>query len=174
MTFLRLIRIMFRSAERWDRRRTIARIVETESETVVSIRREALHATRGAVLRGEAWVVDGDTIVIDNIHIRLAGIDAPELDHPYGRNARRAMMGLCRGQTITARFVGELSYNRGVAVCTLPDGRDLAAELVKQGLAVDWPKFSGGRYRHLEPTGVRKKLSRCDARQRGRMPPQSR
>ena len=41
------------------------------------------------VLRGRCWVVDGDTIVIDNTHIRLAGIDAPELDHPYGKQAKR-------------------------------------------------------------------------------------
>jgi micrococcal nuclease len=34
------------------------------------------------VLRGRCWVIDGDTIVIDNVRLRLAGIDAPELDHP--------------------------------------------------------------------------------------------
>lgn len=36
------------------------------------------------VLKGQCWVIDGDTIVINNTHIRLAGIDAPELDHPWG------------------------------------------------------------------------------------------
>lgn len=51
----------------------------------------------------------------------------------------------------------------------VPDGRDIAAELVKVGHAIDWPKYSGGRYRDLEPSGIRKKLWRADARQRGRL-----
>lgn len=33
-------------------------------------------------LRGPCWVIDGDTIIIDKIRIRIAGIDAPELDTP--------------------------------------------------------------------------------------------
>lgn len=120
-------------------------------------------------LVGTCWVVDGDTIVIDNTHIRLAGIDAPELDHPYGNQAKWALVRLCKGQTVTARIIPEVSHDRICAQCFLPDGRDLAAELVKLGLAIDWPKFSGGRYAHLEVPGVRKKLWRCDARQRGRV-----
>jgi endonuclease YncB( thermonuclease family) len=57
--------------------------------------------------------------------------------------------------------------HRCVAQCFLPDGRDLAAELVSAGLALDWPKFSGGKYRHLEPADARRKLWRGDARQKG-------
>lgn len=120
-----------------------------------------------ATINGRCWVIDGDTIVIDNKHIRLAGIDAPELDHPWGQQSKWAMVKLCKGQTITARIKPEMSYDRVVAECFLPDGRDLAAELVKAGLALDWPKFSGGKYRHLEPADVRRKLWRAQLRQRG-------
>ena len=67
----------------------------------------------------------------------------------------------------TARLKPELSYDRIVAECFLPDGRDLAAELVRSGLALDWRKFSGGKYRHLEPEDARRKLWRAQARQRG-------
>ncbi|WP_082237402.1 thermonuclease family protein [Roseovarius tolerans] len=119
-------------------------------------------------LKGKCWVIDGDTIVIDKVHVRLAGIDAPELNHPWGRNSRSAMIRLCKGQIITAELHPESTYDRAVATCYLPDGRDLAAELVRQGLAIDWPKFSGGRYKHLEPEGIRKKLWRADAKQKGR------
>ena len=119
------------------------------------------------VLRGRCWVIDGDTIVINKIRLRLAGIDAPELDHPWGKKSKWAMVQLCKGQTVTARIKPELSYDRMVAECFLPDGRDLAAELVRIGLALDWPKFSGGKYRHLEPEDARRKLWRADARQRG-------
>lgn len=123
------------------------------------------------VIKGRCWVIDGDTIVIDNTHIRLAGIDAPELDHPWGQQSKWAMVKLCKGQTITARIKPEMSYDRIVAECFLPDGRDLAAELVKAGLALDWPKFSGGKYRHLEPADARRKLWRAHLRQRGLAPP---
>lgn len=123
------------------------------------------------IIRGRCWVVDGDTIVIDRVNIRLAGVDAPELDHPYGQQAKRALMALCRGQVVTAVTDGSASYERTVATCTLEDGRDLAAEMVKSGLALDWNKHSGGRYRRLEAEGLRKKLWRVEAKHRGRVPP---
>lgn len=115
--------------------------------------------------------MDGDTIIVQKISIRLFGIDAPEMDHPYGRNAKSAMIGLCRGQTITVHVTDVDDYGRTVANCYLPDGRDLSAEMVKIGHAIDWPKFSGGLYRQYEEDGIRRRLWRCDARQKGRMPP---
>jgi endonuclease YncB( thermonuclease family) len=39
-------------------------------------------------LSGSAYVHDGDTIYIDRQPIRLAGIDAEELDEPHGIAAR--------------------------------------------------------------------------------------
>ena len=122
-------------------------------------------------LRGRAWVIDGDTIDIGGTRIRLAGIDAPEMDHPYGKNAKWALVNLCRGQEIRAVYDGDQSHDRIVATCYLPDGRDLSAEMVRAGLAIDWPKFSRGKYSGLELPGIRKKLWRCDARQKGLMPP---
>jgi endonuclease YncB( thermonuclease family) len=109
--------------------------------------------------------------MIDKVRIRLAGIDAPELDHPWGKRSKWALVEMCKGQIVTARLKPELSHDRLVAECYLPDGRDLAAELVRMGLALDWTKFSGGKYRHLEPTDARRRLWRADARQRGRFPP---
>ncbi len=120
-------------------------------------------------LRGPCWVIDGDTIIIDKIRIRIAGIDAPELEHPFGKQSKWALVKLCKGQVVTARIKPELSYDRMVAECFLPDGRDLAAEMVRAGMALDWPKFSGGKYRHLELADARKKLWRAAVRQRGMM-----
>ena len=122
-------------------------------------------------LRGRAWVIDGDTIDIAGTRIRLAGIDAPEMDHPHGRKAKWALVNLCRGHEIRAVLDGDFSYERSVATCYLPDGRDLSAEMVRAGMAVDRPRFSRGKYAGLEPEGIRRKLWRCDARQKGRMPP---
>lgn len=122
-------------------------------------------------LCGRAWVIDGDTIDIGGTRIRLSGIDAPEMDHPYGKSAKWALIKLCKGQEVRAVFDGDLSHDRTVATCYLSDGRDLSAEMVKAGLAIDWPKFSRGKYSGLELPGIRKKLWRCDARQKGLMPP---
>ncbi|WP_319637418.1 thermonuclease family protein [Kangsaoukella pontilimi] len=119
------------------------------------------------ILTGKAWVVDGDTIVIDGVHIRIAGIDAPELNHPYGQASKWAMVRLCRGRTVTARIRPELSYDRVVAHCRLDDGTDIAEALVAQGLALDWPAFSKGHYSRFEPPGIRKKLWKTAIRQRG-------
>lgn len=122
-------------------------------------------------LAGRCFVVDGDTIVIDGQNIRLAGIDAPEMDHPYGKNAKWHLVQLTKGHKIKAVFHGEQTHAREVATCYLPDGRDLSAEMVKAGFAIDWPKFSGGKYRHLEVPDARRKMWRADARQKGRWPP---
>ena len=109
-------------------------------------------------IRGRCHVIDGDTIIIGKTRIRLAGIDAPELDQPYGQKSKWAMVAICKGRVIRAELTGEQSYNRLVATCYLEDGRDIGAELVKQGLALDGGHFSQGKYRHLEPKGIRWKL----------------
>lgn len=121
------------------------------------------------ILEGPAYVTDGDTITIQKTQIRLYGIDAPEMNHPYGKRAKWAMVHLCKGQCIRAEVTDVDAHGRTVAKCFLPDGRDLSAELVKQGLAIDWPKYSGGQYSHLEVAGIRKKLWLADARQKGQM-----
>jgi len=127
-----------------------------------------LHLSKSEV-QGSAYIVDGDTLVIQKIQIRLFGIDAPEMNHPYGIKAKWALVSLCKGQTVRAEFTEEDAYGRTVALCSLSDGRDLSAEMVKLGLAIDWPKFSKGRYSSLEIPNVRKKLWLADARQKGRM-----
>ncbi len=113
---------------------------------------------KSMTLKGRAYVIDGDTIAIGGTKVRLAGIDAPELNMPWGQKSKWAMVAICKGQTITAELDGERSYDRLVGTCYLPDGRDIGAELIKQGLALDLPEFSRGKYRHLEPEGARKKL----------------
>lgn len=142
----------------------------TSRSTTFVGKRNPVKPALNAALTGRCWVVDGDTIDIGGTRIRLAGIDAPELDHPFGKNAKWFLVRLCQGHEVKAVFHADLTHDRTVATCFLPDGRDLSAEMVKAGMAVDWPKFSGGKYRDLEVPGIRKKLWRCDARQKGTMP----
>ena len=120
-------------------------------------------------IKGRAYVIDGDSLRIKGTEVRLFGIDAPEFNHPYGKTAKSALISLCKGQQILAEVICDDLHGRAVARCTLSDGCDLSAEMVRKGLAIDWPKHSGGVYRHLEPDGIRKKLWLADARQKGRM-----
>ena len=108
---------------------------------------------------GGCWVIDGDTIHIGSNKIRFQGINAPELDEPYGKQAKWALHKLVKGQTIRAIPNGEKSYDRIVAKCFLEDGTDIAAEMVKMGLALDLPNYPDADYRHLETPASRKKLS---------------
>lgn len=127
-----------------------------------SARKTLRFASGCSVIMGACYVVDGDTIKIKQQRIRLMGIDAPEMDQPYGEKAKWAMHGLTKGQIVSVHIVGEDIHGRSVGICYLQDGRDLAAELVRMGLALDWPYFSKGKYAHLEPEGIRKILWRQD------------
>ena len=158
-----------------DRSITISSAPPRTSQPHVPARVEAFDAetahpaTVPRVLEGPAYVTDGDTIKIQKTQVRLYGIDAPELHHPFGKKAKWAMVRLCKGQVVRAEITAEDDYGRTVAKCFLPDGRDLSEELVKLGLALDWPKFSGGKYSDFEVSGIRKKLWLADARQKGHM-----
>ncbi len=109
-------------------------------------------------LKGKAWVIDGDTIVVDKLKIRLAGIDAPELNQPWGQKSKWKMVNICKGKIILVELTGDTSYDRLVGTCYLPDGSDIGAEMVKSGLALDGGHFSKGKYEHLECPDMRKKL----------------
>ena len=51
------------------------------------------------VLKGKCYVIDGDTIVISGTKIRIAGIDAPELDHPWGQKPNLPWLHCARGRS---------------------------------------------------------------------------
>lgn len=91
-------------------------------------------------------VTDGDTLRCrDGTRVRIWGIQAPERHESGGSAATRAMSEIVGRADLTCQRKGT-SYRRVVARCRLPSGRDVAAELVRQGHAEDWPKFSGGTY----------------------------
>jgi len=108
---------------------------------------------------GAAGVIDGDTIVIGGTHIRLHGIDAPEREQ-HCRNAQGASYPC--GQIAAARLRQELKgnkvacdaryydvYGREVATCTVA-GQDLGDVMVRAGWAVDYSRYSNGKYRAAE------------------------
>jgi micrococcal nuclease len=80
------------------------------------------------------------------------------LHNPYCKQAKYALVELCKGNFINAHLTGETSCDRVVAKCLLDDGRDLAAEMMKLELALDIPHFPNADYKHLETPNARRKL----------------
>jgi endonuclease YncB( thermonuclease family) len=103
----------------------------------------------GAIV-GRALVIDGDTIEISGIRIRLHGIDAPESDqvcyregraYGCGRDATLALLDKLRQQTVACRQRDVDRYRRIVAVCGI-GSEDVNAWMVQQGWAVAYRRFS--------------------------------
>lgn len=93
-------------------------------------------------------VIDGDTIDLADVRIRLHGIDAPEHDQEGGPEARAKLAELIEDRVVACEPKGT-SRRRIVARCTV-DGRDLGDAMVRAGHAIDWPKYSGGAYAAAE------------------------
>ncbi len=94
------------------------------------------------------YVVDGDTLYIEGHTpaIRIWGINAPEKDETGYQAATNALSRLVYRQTVSCRFIETDRYGRSVSQCFLPDGRDVGAELIRQGFAVEYCRFSKGYY----------------------------
>jgi endonuclease YncB( thermonuclease family) len=102
-------------------------------------------------LSGAAAVIDGDTLSIGATHVRLEGIDAPETAQTCGRArlgswacgqaAADALEKLVSGRRVACEAKGHDKYERVLGVC-LVDGRDINAEMVRQGLAWAFVKYS--------------------------------
>lgn len=89
----------------------------------------------------EARVVvvrDGDTLEIQRsgrtYSLDIAEIDCPEIEQPFGPEARQAAVELADGATIRIGLREMPGGGRLVGSVRLPDGRDLAAELLRRGL----------------------------------------
>jgi endonuclease YncB( thermonuclease family) len=110
---------------------------------------EVASCPRGSLAGVVTHVRDGDTIELGSLAIRLQGLAAPEGDEPGGTEASDAMRALVLGRSLRCELDGDRTHDRCVAVCYL-DAEDIAESMVRQGLARDCPRFSGGRYRSAE------------------------
>jgi len=110
-----------------------------------------LETTLETALAGTARVIDGDTIEIAGRHVRLEGIDAPEIAQTCGRRlfgtwacgkaAGAALEKLVSGQNVACESRGIDKYDRMLGVC-FAAGRDINAEMVREGFAWAFVKYS--------------------------------
>jgi endonuclease YncB( thermonuclease family) len=84
-------------------------------------------ASTGAIAVTLSKVSDGDSFVAwldgydDEQRVRLYGVDAPELNQPYGRNAKEALEDLLRGREISLQIYDIDQYDRKVVVLMADD-----------------------------------------------------
>lgn len=89
-------------------------------------------------------VIDGDTLACPGYRLRLWGIQAPERYDPAGPASTQTLARIVKGKTLVCIKRG-MSWSRVVGQCWIGK-TDVSAEMVRQGQAVDWPKFSKGAY----------------------------
>jgi endonuclease YncB( thermonuclease family) len=115
-------------------------------------------------IQGRALVVDGDTLEVAGTRVRLAGIDAPELDqlcstggdvraagsttYRCGEEAAAALAGRIAGDPVICEPQAAADPTVLVAVCEL-NGEDLGAWMVRDGWARAYPA-SGSAYAAME------------------------
>ena len=79
-------------------RKTIRSVVSSPSRKTVVTKttiKQVQTRVEPKVITGKCHVIDGDTIAIGKQKIRLAGINAPELNEPWGQKAKWELVGLC-------------------------------------------------------------------------------
>jgi endonuclease YncB( thermonuclease family) len=106
-------------------------------------------------LTGQASIIDGDTLEIHGARIRLWGVDAPEssqlcrgedsLQYKCGAKAANDLDAFIARRPVNCLPITLDQYGRTVASCSV-DGVDLGQWLVRNGLALDWPQYSKGKY----------------------------
>ena len=92
-------------------------------------------------------VMDGDTIrIIDanqrQVKVRLAAIDAPEKDQPYGKASKKSLSRFIYKQSVRVEWTNEhYSYDRIVGKVSL-QGEDVGLRQLNQGMAWYYKRFA--------------------------------
>lgn len=111
----------------------------------------AAGSAASADLSGRVHVIDGDTLAIGDMRVRLHGIDAPERDQrcggkggyvwPCGAWVTGEVRARYEGRTASCVALEVDRYDRIVARCTV-DKVDLGAAMVESGLAFAYRTYS--------------------------------
>ena len=109
-------------------------------------------------------IKDGDTykVLYDGSEktIRLAHIDCPEKKQPFGSRAKQFASDICFGKVVTIKTEGKTDrYKRIIGEIILQDGTNVNKELVKNGLAWHFKKYSdNNEYAELETVAKQEQI----------------
>lgn len=119
--------------------------------TEVTLPGSARSDIRPDAIAGAATVIDGDTLAINGIRIRLEGIDAPEAGQTCNRpllgawacgaQATAALTNLVAGKQLKCEPRGLDKYGRTLGVCFI-GSQDINGWMVRQGHAWAFTKYS--------------------------------
>ncbi|MDY0223000.1 MAG: thermonuclease family protein [Desulfobacterium sp.] len=91
-------------------------------------------------------VSDGDAIQVMREgkaeKVRLAEIDCPETNQPFGQAAKRFTLDLAAHKIVTVEVETKDRYGRTVGEVILPDGSSLNRRIVEEGYAWWYRKYS--------------------------------
>jgi endonuclease YncB( thermonuclease family) len=86
-------------------------------------------------------VHDGDTVTVGGEPIRLASIDAPELDQAFGPSSRANLSAMVLGQTVTVTYAEKDRFDRVVGTVFKTDCTNVNLKMVQEGAAWYYEAF---------------------------------
>ncbi len=117
----------------------------------------------GGVVSSDIYVRDADTIVLfgkNGTPVRFEGVDAPELETQAGLVSKQWMINYLQGKTVRCDLTGEMNGDRHIGTC-FAENENLSAAVIAAGHALDCPRYSGGRYKHLETAQAKSRIKRA-------------
>jgi len=134
----------------WRRhRRPLLALLAAIATSLALLTGPAAQAEEAPILEARvSKVLDGDSFTLsgESRRIRVWGLDAPEWNHQGGSTATSTLRRLISGKHLHCAVLDVDRYGRLVAQCIMPNGRDIAAEMIRSGAATEYCRYSGGYY----------------------------
>ena len=116
------------------------------------------------LISGKAKIIDGDTLKINKKKIRFSGIDAPEsyffgkkqlciinnIEIQCGKLSKEKLIEKIGNQVVDCKIEkNKDQFSRLIGECFLKN-KSLSVFMVKNGYAIDYPKYSNGKFRKYQ------------------------
>lgn len=111
--------------------------------------------SEGTLLEGVVVkIIDGDSFRVDDVEVRLWGVDAPEYRFKGFEAAREGLRSRIAGRFIQCTVLDQDRYERQVARCQFDAGdegkKDLGLSLLQAGLVREYCHYSRNYYGYCE------------------------